>query len=75
MEMTLAITPCVTWMANEYKFMGKDFITGLMTGGGEAAWEVGMRLRCRGAGTDEHGRQQAKALVFLFIMYRGSDYF
>lgn len=32
MEMTLAITRCVTWMANAYKFMGKDFITALMTG-------------------------------------------
>lgn len=33
MEMTLAITLSGTWMVNTYKFMGKDFIPRLMTGG------------------------------------------
>lgn len=51
--------------------MGKDFITGLMTGwkpcgkfGSVSGEEVLERP------TDELGRQQAKALVFLFIMYQ-----
>lgn len=70
METTLAITLCVTWMANAYKFMGKDFITALMMGwkpcgrfGSVSGDEVLERP------TDEHGGQrQAKALVFLLIM-------